>query len=62
MERIKPIPRMGFMMKNGKVTETGVISELGPIGYFLAKKSEIIKNDVGGYLVRTKVIKWLVYI
>lgn len=56
MERIKPVPRLGFMMKNGKVTENGVISELGPIGYFLAKDDEIIKNEVGGYLTRTKVL------
>ena len=37
MERIKPVPSLGFMMKRGKVEETAVISEIGMIGYFISQ-------------------------
>jgi glutathione synthase len=43
------------MMKRGKVEEAAVVSEIGLIGYFISEGDQIIKNEVGGYLLRTKV-------
>ena len=43
------------MMKRGKVEETAVISEIGILGYFLSKGDQLIKNEIGGYLLRNKV-------
>ena len=31
-----------------------MISEISVIGYFISTKDEILHNEIGGYLVRTK--------
>ncbi|CAD8124392.1 unnamed protein product [Paramecium sonneborni] len=54
MERIKPIPRIGFMMRRGQLDIQAVISEISVIGYFINEGENILVNEVGGYLVRTK--------
>ncbi|CAD8206062.1 unnamed protein product [Paramecium pentaurelia] len=54
MERIKPIPRIGFMMRRGQLDIQAVISEISVIGYFINDGEKILVNEVGGYLVRTK--------
>ena len=59
MEKIKPCPRVGFLMKKGKVEKAGIISELGLLSYFITDKDRVIKNIAGGYLLRSKVEKYL---
>ncbi|CAD8206345.1 unnamed protein product [Paramecium octaurelia] len=54
MERIKPIPRIGFLMRRGQLDIQAVISEISVIGYFINEGEKILVNEVGGYLVRTK--------
>jgi hypothetical protein len=42
-------------MTKGKIRPINSVSEIGIIGYFISKGEEIIKNEIGGYLLRTKV-------
>jgi hypothetical protein len=57
MERIRPKPEIGYMLKKGgKLEILPCISEVGLFGYFLSDQGQLLKNQVGGYLIRTKVI------
>jgi len=54
MQRIHPVAHMGFLMRNKVLEVAPVISELGVFGYMISDKEKIIKNETGGYLLRTK--------
>jgi hypothetical protein len=43
-------------MTKGQISPCNCISEIGIVGYFISKDDQIIKNEVAGYLLRTKVI------
>jgi hypothetical protein len=36
MEKVKPIPEIGFKLRNGKSSCEGALSELGLFGYFFS--------------------------
>jgi glutathione synthase len=54
MERIKPIPEVSILLRDGNVWSGETISELGIFGILLIKDNISILNDATGYLVRTK--------
>ncbi|KAL7477295.1 hypothetical protein ACHAW6_003105 [Cyclotella cf. meneghiniana] len=56
MERLFPPQQRAILLRNGQVEGTGMtISELGCFGAIVATKdSEIVHNDYGGFLLRTK--------
>ena len=56
MELITPPPVRNLILRNGKLEEGGVICELGVYGTCLwnNQTKEILHNDQGGYLLRTK--------
>lgn len=54
MQRIKPSPRPGFLVKQRKLAVVGVISELGVYSYLISDHKSILENKHGGYLLRTK--------
>jgi glutathione synthase len=56
MERLFPPQQRAILLRNGQVEGTGMtISELGCFGAIVTTKdSEIVHNDYGGFLLRTK--------
>jgi glutathione synthase len=56
MELIKPPPVSNTILRNGNLEQGGVICELGVYGTCLwnQKTKEILHNEQGGYLLRTK--------
>lgn len=54
MQKIKPLPQCGFLVKKGKLEVAAVVCELGILGSFLAKGNLILNNRTAGYLCRTK--------
>jgi len=54
MELIKPPPARNIILRNGKLEEGGVISELGIYGTCIWGNKEILHNEEAGYLLRTK--------
>jgi glutathione synthase len=56
MERIQPKPELSYMLKKGQIDIQPSVSEVGIYGYFISDQNGLLKNEVGGYLVRTKVL------
>jgi hypothetical protein len=56
MDKVKPIPEIGFKLKNERSACESSISELGIFGYFFSDGNKLISNKLAGYLLRTKVI------
>jgi glutathione synthase len=54
MELIKPPPARNIILRNGKLEEGGVVSELGIYGTCIWDDKEILHNEEAGYLLRTK--------
>jgi hypothetical protein len=44
------------MVKMRKLEPAAVISEFSILGYYIAEEGKVIDNEVGGYLLRTKVL------
>ena len=57
MEKIKPVPRAGYMVKMRNLEPAAVISEIGILGYYISEDGKMVENRVGGYLNRTKVVR-----
>ena len=54
MQKIIPVPDIGFKIKDGKVTPAFVQSETGCFGYVLSSDKEVLKCKTGGWMTRTK--------
>lgn len=56
MELIKPSPSRNFILRNGRLEEGNVISELGVYGACLWHRDtgEVLHNEEAGWLLRTK--------
>lgn len=42
-------------MRRGIIEGTSSISEVGILGYYISENEKMLVNEVGGYLLRTKV-------
>eukprot|EP00835_Amoeboradix_gromovi_P004871 NODE_410_length_9177_cov_0.515091.p2 type:complete len:445 gc:universal NODE_410_length_9177_cov_0.515091:3051-4385(+) len=60
MEKIVSFHQPNTLIRyvNGNYTKIdgNCISEIGVYGYFISKNKEMLRNEVGGYLVRTKLV------
>ena len=54
MELITPPPATNIILRNGKLEEGGIISELGIYGTCLWNNEKVLHNEEAGYLLRTK--------
>jgi glutathione synthase len=54
MERLRPVPRAGVLVRNHVASAAQCVSEIGRYGVFLARGNEIMLNRDVGYLVRTR--------
>jgi glutathione synthase len=54
MQKIIPVPDIGFKIKDGKVSPSFVQSETGCFGYVLSNDKEVLKYRTGGWMTRTK--------
>jgi glutathione synthase len=67
MDRILPPSFKNILVRNGRLLEAGVVSELGVYGIWIrcvplffremtrSNGDEVVENKVGGHLLRTKV-------
>lgn len=54
MDLIKPPPIRNVILLQGEVIESEIISELGIFGIIIGKGREVLINETGGHLLRTK--------
>lgn len=58
MKLVKPSINLNYIVKaNTKVEKKKLISEIGIFGVLIGKQNEIVLNETGGYLLRTKPIE-----
>ncbi|KAF9407232.1 hypothetical protein BGZ94_002783 [Podila epigama] len=54
MDIIRPPVTKNVLLRKGELQRADVVSELGVYGIYLNTGSEMVRNDVGGHLLRTK--------
>lgn len=55
MKMVDPYVNENYVIRTGEKSEKkNLISELGIYGYFINKGSDLVENQLGGYLLRTK--------
>ena len=55
MERIRPVSQSAYLVRKGQVVYCeDVVGELGIYGVFVARDNEVLMNESGGHLLRTK--------
>eukprot|EP01113_Clastostelium_recurvatum_P040399 TRINITY_DN6281_c0_g1_i1.p1 TRINITY_DN6281_c0_g1~~TRINITY_DN6281_c0_g1_i1.p1 ORF type:complete len:476 (+),score=121.43 TRINITY_DN6281_c0_g1_i1:55-1482(+) len=55
MDRISPQPHPVLIMRDGQIIAADAVSELGVYGVFLADGAQVLVNEAGGLLLRTKI-------
>lgn len=54
MDIIRPPITKNVFLRNGEIVRANVVSELGFFGIYLHDGEKVLRNEDGGYLLRTK--------
>jgi len=54
MDIIRPPITKNVLLRKGELQRADVVSELGVYGIYLHNGEQVVRNDVGGHLLRTK--------